>query len=64
MTRISLLTTAETAARLHVSQRTLIRWRQSVPRVGPPPIRIGNTIRYAERDVNAWILIQREKGRS
>ena len=48
MTRISMLTTAEAAARLDVSQRTLIRWRQSVPIIGPPPIRIGNGIRYAE----------------
>lgn len=64
MTRISMLTTAEAAARLDVSQRTLIRWRQSVPIIGPPPIRIGNAIRYAEADVNSWILTQREKGKS
>ena len=64
MTRISMLTTAEAAARLDVSQRTLIRWRQSVPIIGPPPIRIGNGIRYAEADVNSWILTQREKGKS
>ena len=55
MTRISMLTTAEAAARLDVSQRTLIRWRQSVP---------SNGIRYAEADVNSWILTQREKGKS
>ena len=64
MTRISMLTTAEAAARLDVSQRTLIRWRQSIPIIGPPPIRIGNGIRYAEADVNSWILTQREKGKS
>lgn len=64
MTRISMLTTAEAAARLDVSQRTLIRWRQSVPIIGPPPIRIGSAIRYAEADVNSWILTQREKGKS
>lgn len=64
MTRISLLTTAETAARLNVSVRTLIRWRQSVPLVGPPPIRVGNAIRYAEQDVNGWLLTQRGKGRT
>lgn len=64
MTRISMLTTAEAAARLDVSQRTLIRWRQSVPIIGPPPIRIGNAIRYAEQDVNCWILTQREKGKA
>lgn len=64
MTRISMLTTAEAAARLDVSQRTLIRWRQSVPIIGPPPIRIGNGIQYAEADVNSWILTQREKGKS
>lgn len=64
MTRISMLTTAEAAARLDVSQRTLIRWRQSVPIIGPTPIRIGNGIRYAEADVNSWILTQREKGKS
>ncbi len=49
MTRISMLTTTEAATRLNVSKRTLIRWRQSVPIIGPPPIRIGNAIRYAER---------------
>lgn len=64
MTHIRLLTTAETAARLNVSQRTLIRWRQSVPLVGPPPIRVGNAIRYAEQDVNGWLLTQRGKGRT
>lgn len=64
MTRIRLLTTAETAARLNVSVRTLIRWRQSVPLVGPPPIRVGNAIRYAEQDVNGWLLTQRGKGRT
>lgn len=64
MTRISMLNTAEAAKRLNVSQRTLIRWRQSIPIIGPPPIRIGNSIRYAEQDVNCWILTQREKGRS
>ncbi len=64
MIRISMLTTAEAAARLNVSQRTLIRWRQSIPIIGPPPIRLGNAIRYAEQDVNYWILKQREKGKS
>ncbi len=63
MTRISMLTTDEAAERLDVSKRTLIRWRQSIPIIGPPPIRIGNGIRYAEADVNCWILAQREKGK-
>ena len=60
MTRISMLTTTEAATRLNVSKRTLIRWRQSIP----PPIRIGNSIMYAEQDVNGWILTQREKGKA
>ena len=47
MTCIRMLSTAEASERLGVSQRTLIRWRQSVPIIGPPPIRIGNAIRYA-----------------
>lgn len=64
MTRISMLTTTETATRLNVSKRTLIRWRQSIPIIGPPPIRIGNSIMYAEQDVNSWILTQREKGKA
>ncbi len=64
MTRIRMLTTAETAERLNVSERTLIRWRQSIPIIGPPPIRIGNAIRYAEQDVNGWILTQRAKGKA
>jgi len=64
MTRIRMLTTPETAERLNVSERTLIRWRQSIPIIGPPPIRIGNAIRYAEQDVNGWILTQREKGKA
>lgn len=64
MTRIRMLTTAETAERLNVSERTLLRWRQSIPIIGPPPIRIGNAIRYAEQDVNGWILTQRAKGKA
>jgi len=64
MTRISMLTTTEAATRLNVSKRTLIRWRQSIPIIGPPPIRIGNSIMYAEQDVNGWILTQREKGKA
>ena len=63
MTRISMLTTTEASTRLNVSKRTLIRWRQSIPIIGPPPIRIGNSIMYAEQDVNGWILTQREKGK-
>lgn len=63
MTCIRMLSTAEASERLGVSQRTLIRWRQSVPIIGPPPIRIGNAIRYAEQDVNCWILTQRKKGK-
>ena len=59
MTRISMLTTTEAATRLNVSKRTLIRWRQSIP-----TIRIGNSIMYAEQDVNGWILTQREKGKA
>lgn len=64
MTRIRILTTTEAATRLNVSKRTLIRWRQSIPIIGPPPIRIGNSIMYAEQDVNGWILAQREKGKA
>lgn len=64
MTRIRMLTTTEAATRLNVSKRTLIRWRQSIPIIGPPPIRIGNSIMYAEQDVNGWILAQREKGKA
>lgn len=63
MTCIRMLSTAEASERLGVSQRTLIRWRQLVPIIGPPPIRIGTAIRYAEQDVNCWILTQREKGK-
>lgn len=61
--RITLLTTEEAAARLGVSVRTVKRWRSDVPLTGPPPIRIGNSIRYAEADVTSYVLAQREKAR-
>lgn len=63
MTRIAMLTTAQTAERLGVSERTLKRWRGDIPVFGLPPIRLGGRVMYAEADVNGWLLRQRGKGR-
>lgn len=48
-----LLTTAELAAELKVSPRTLQRWRAEGS--GPPMVRVGRGVRYRRRDVNAWL---------
>ncbi len=49
-----LLTPAETAAMLAVSERTLREWRKN--KVGPPHLRLSHTkVRYRTEDVDAWI---------
>ena len=63
MAYVRLLTSSETAKRLHKSVRTLQRWRDRVPTYGPPPIRVGWRVMYAESDVNGWLLAQRERGK-
>ena len=56
--RLQLLTPPEVARRLHVSIKTLERWRAIGS--GPPFHRIGlRAVRYAPRDLDAWIDAQR-----
>ena len=48
------LTEFQTSERLHVTRRTLQRWRRDGG--GPPYVRIGAwRIVYVERDLQAWI---------
>jgi len=48
-----LLTETETAALLHVSVRTLRRWRQQGS--GPPAHKAGRRVLYARGEVLAWL---------
>jgi excisionase family DNA binding protein len=50
-------TTAEVADYLHVSRRTLIRWRGVGE--GPPYLRRGVQIGYRRADVDAWLASRR-----
>ncbi|MDO5535515.1 MAG: helix-turn-helix domain-containing protein [Propionibacteriaceae bacterium] len=53
-----LLTPADLAARLGVSERTLARWRETGS--GPTFIRTGGrSPRYSPDDVDEWLLNQR-----
>jgi hypothetical protein len=45
--------TADAAAYVGISPRTLIRWRSL--RSGPPFIRVGHRICYRKRDLDAWL---------
>lgn len=49
-------TTAEMAAWLRVSERTLKRWRAQQPPVGPPFVRVDATVRYPLEAALAWLL--------
>lgn len=53
----SLLTSAEVAAYLHVSEATLSRWRASND--GPTWINLSGIYRYRRADLDAWITDQR-----
>jgi excisionase family DNA binding protein len=48
-----LLTTEAAAEYLHISPRSLIRWR--VERRGPPAVRVGRKIMYRASDLEAWL---------
>lgn len=48
-----LLTEAEVADLLRVSQRTVRRWRNEG--TGPPALRVGRRIRYRRSAVEAWL---------
>lgn len=52
-----LLDTAELAELLHLSTRTVIRWRQA--RIGPAWIKAGGRLLYRRSDVDAWLSAQR-----
>lgn len=49
-----LLTTKELTERLKVTNVTLWRWRKE----GLPHTKIGGSIRYSEKEVEAWIKAQ------
>jgi excisionase family DNA binding protein len=51
--RPTYLTTAQVAARLAVSETTLMRWRERDE--GPPWKRIGDRIRYDSAGLDAWL---------
>jgi len=48
-----LLTTEQVAELLHVSDRTVIRWRNE--RIGPPWCKLGRQIRYRRQSIEKWI---------
>lgn len=53
-----LLTPADLAERLGITERTLARWRETGS--GPPFIRTGGRFpRYSPDDVDEWLLSQR-----
>ena len=49
-----ILTTAEAAEYLRVSERTMIRWR--VDRTGPAWTYAGCQVRYLRRDLDSYLL--------
>lgn len=53
----SLFTTAKAAEYLHLSSRTLIRWRNQ--RTGPAWTKLGYKVVYQERDIEAWLKARR-----
>lgn len=53
-----LLTTAETAAWLNIPVRTLRDYR--LRGVGPVAHKVGQHVRYAKDDVEAWLAERRE----
>lgn len=59
MSTNEILTPEEAAARLHLSQGTLKKWR--IAGKGPKFIRLGrNRVRYAAADLIAWLEINKE----
>ena len=48
-----LLTEAEVAELLRVSERTVRRWRAEG--TGPPAVRVGKAVRYRRRAVDEWL---------
>ncbi|MBE5315684.1 MAG: helix-turn-helix domain-containing protein [Xanthomonadales bacterium] len=52
------LTREQLAAELHVTVRTLARWRWQ--RIGPPSVLLCGRRLYRRSDVAAWIEAQRE----
>lgn len=54
-----LLTVAEVSARLKIPAGTLYRWRHEGDE-GPVSIKVGNGVRYAESDVDAYLAQQRK----
>lgn len=48
-----LIKTTEAAAFLDVKPNTLVKWRQREE--GPPWVKIGANVRYAEADLRAWL---------
>lgn len=53
-----LLTIEDVAARLAVSVGCVRAWRMKGE--GPPAIRVGSSLRWAERDLEAWLESRRE----
>lgn len=51
-----LMTTAEVAAELRVSEPT-VRWWRHV-RTGPPSFKVNGAVRYRRADVDAWLAEQ------
>jgi excisionase family DNA binding protein len=61
MTDQPLLTTQQVADYLGVPVATIYRWRYVG--TGPPAIRVGVHLRFAEQDLEAWLAEQKTAGR-
>ena len=57
MTDKPLLTTEQVAEYLVVPVATIHRWRYVGS--GPPAIKVGRHLRFAEQDLEAWLIEQR-----
>lgn len=53
MQNVNLLTTAEVADRLNVSEQTLRHWRTQ--NRGPRYLKLGKAVRYRPADITTWI---------
>lgn len=53
-----LLTTEEVAAKLRVSISSVVGWRTSQKRGGPPWIKIGHSVRYDAEKLDEWLKEQ------
>ena len=57
MNSTTLLTSEESAEKLGIKPRTLVRWRGY--RKGPAFVKVGRSVRYRQEDLDAWVASRR-----